>query len=271
MSAQKAHETETSTSAVADAPSGTIRRRGLIAGAAALAAGLLATQSSEPVAAGGNSTALTMGLNDDLSNTPTVTTTMFVTGTTGGGLRVKNSYATGTVADTTRDAVQGYASNPSPNPPPIISNSGVHGRNDDLNGIGTTGVASNGTGTYGQSTSGSGVGGSSSSGSGVYGASSSGPGVYGTSVTNHGVSGFASGTGTSFITAGLFGTSNTTYGIIGNTTAAGYSGLTGTTSTAGVAALAGTALVTTAYAAYFSGKTVVEGDFYVVKHADGSG
>jgi len=86
----------------------------------------------------------------------------------------------------------------------------------------------------------------------------------GTGASGHGVYGYASGTGSSHITAGVFGDSNSTYGLIGRTTAAGYSGLTAITSTAGVAALAATSMNTGAYAAYFTGKTVVQGDFYVV-------
>jgi len=110
--------------------------------------------------------------------------------------------------------------------------------------------------------------GSAQAGIGVSGLSSTGYGVAGTSARGTGVYGSTSGAGN---VAGLYGTSSTTYGIIGNTTAAGYSGLTGITSTPGVAALAASSTTTAAYAAYFTGKTVVQGDFYVVKNPDGTG
>jgi len=126
------------------------------------------------------------------------------------------------------------------------------------NADGVQGFA-NGTGT---GVSGAGGG---NSGIGVYGAGGGPNGV--------GVKGQGTGTGT-----GLIGTSSGGYGIVGSTSASGYSGLTAITSTAGVAALAATATVNTAYAAYFSGTTVVQGNFYVVSgaksaavaHPDGS-
>ncbi|MHB8647672.1 MAG: hypothetical protein ACYDAR_17975 [Thermomicrobiales bacterium] len=140
----------------------------------------------------------------------------------------------------------------------VGASKGVYGKHTG-GGYGVYGDSNNGHGVYGTTNSG---------GYGVTGFSPDSLGVYGASTSGIGVLGATGGTG---LVAGVYGTSNSAYGIIGNTTASGYSGLTGTTSTPGVAALAATALVTTAYAAYFSGKTVVEGDFYVVKHADGSG
>jgi len=113
-----------------------------------------------------------------------------------------------------------------------------------------------------------GVHGKAGNGTGVYGTATGGYGVYGVAVSGNGVVGSTSGAGN---VAGLYGTSSTTYGIIGNTTAKGYSGLTGITSTPGVAALAASSTTTAAFAAYFTGTTVVEGDLYVVKHSDGTG
>lgn len=223
-----AHEHE-----MAPTEKGSIRRRGLIAGAAALAAGVLATRmGSEAVNAadGGN---LILGTVGDPNNV-SATLTNFTVPTTTPGLRVKQTGVA--TPDATNDALQGYATG--------ANNSGSHGRNDFLNGVGTTGVATNGTGVYGQSGSGSGVGGYSNGGNAVY--------------------GFANAPGTAAIVAGVFGDSTTTYGLIGRTTAAGYSGLTAITGTAGVAALAATATVGTAYAAYFTGQTVVQGNFFVV-------
>jgi len=110
---------------------------------------------------------------------------------------------------------------------------------------------------------------------GVRGTGTSGYGVIGDSDTGVGVAGSTGGTGT---VAGVTGTSSTAYGIIGSTTASGYSGLTAITSTPGVAALAATSTMSTAYAAYFQGTTVVQGNFFVVAgaksaavpHADGT-
>ncbi len=118
------------------------------------------------------------------------------------------------------------------------------------------------------SNNGFGVHGKAGNGTGIYGTATGGYGVYGVAVSGNGVVGSTSGAGN---VAGLYGTSSTTYGIIGNTTAKGYSGLTGVTSTPGVAALAAASTTTAAYAAYFTGTTVVEGDLYVVKHPDGTG
>jgi hypothetical protein len=86
-------------------------------------------------------------------------------------------------------------------------------------------------------------------------------GVYGAAAAGNGVVGVTYGAG---MLAGVLGTSLSGYGVIGSTTATGYSGLTAITGTAGVAALAATATVNTAYAAYFQGATVVQGDFAVV-------
>ena len=56
-------------------------------------------------------------------------------------------------------------------------------------------------------------------------------------------------------------TSATSAVVRGRTTAAGYSGLTAITGTAGVAALAATSTSPSAFAAYFTGTTVVSGNF----------
>jgi len=148
------------------------------------------------------------------------------------------------------------------------SGAGVFGINSNVVGIGVQGFNDFGPAVQGNTSAGTGVRGIATTGTGVYGYSSGGNGVYG----------FANAAGATTIVAGLYGTSNTTYGIIGNTTAAGYSGLTAITGTAGVAALAATSTVSNAYAAYFQGTTVVEGNFFVVSgaksaaipHTDGS-
>ncbi|MHB8645974.1 MAG: hypothetical protein ACYDAR_09335 [Thermomicrobiales bacterium] len=164
------------------------------------------------------------------------------------------------------------------------SNTGVQGRVGVIapNGFNNTTAVSG----YNQSTGAGGVGvrgqipNTTNAGetTGVHGINqSTGPngfGVLGVSTGGPGVVGTTSGTG---LVAGLYGTSSTAYGILGNTTAVGYSGLTGTTNTPGAAALAATALVDGAFAAYFKGYTVVEGNFAVtgnkaaaVAHPDGT-
>jgi hypothetical protein len=139
---------------------------------------------------------------------------------------------------------------------------GVYG--EGVNGRGVYGIAPSGFGVQGVSTSFYGVVGQSTSSIGVIGQSTSSIGVYGSSSGGNGVYGLASAAGTTEVVAGVFGDSTASYGIIGRTTAAGYSGLTAITSTSGVAALAATATVGTAYAAYFTGATVVQGNFAVV-------
>jgi hypothetical protein len=94
----------------------------------------------------------------------------------------------------------------------------------------------------------------------------------------NGVYGFVEHVGTTRVTAGIFGDSTASYGIIGRTTAVNYSGCTGIADGAGRAAFAG-AGTNGAYGAYFTGPTVINGDFTVVgghrknaavKHMDGS-
>jgi hypothetical protein len=91
------------------------------------------------------------------------------------------------------------------------------------------------------------------------------------------VYGFVGHVGATQVTAGVFGDSDHSYGILGRTTASGYSGCTGIASTPGTAAFAGGASGG-AICAYFTGATVVQGNFTVVggaknaavKHTDGS-
>lgn len=144
---------------------------------------------------------------------------------------------------------------------------GVYGKAGDR-GYGVTGVATNAIGVLGVSGSGVGVqgqinpGGAAANTYAVYGAnyasSGNGSGVYGVTNTGNGVVGVTTGTG---VLAGVYGRSDSAYGVIGSTTAAGYSGLTAITGTTGVAALAATSTNANAYAAYFQGTTVVQGNF----------
>jgi hypothetical protein len=173
-------------------------------------------------------------------------------------------------------AIADGASDPGP-----AQGSAIYGRGAGTTHIGIRGDSAGGNGVQGSSTSSSGVLGISTAARGVYGqipAASSAPGtigvhgeclstgtggigVMGASTNGYGVSGTTSGVG---VVAGLYGTSNTAYGIIGHTAAAGYSGLTAITGTTGVAALAATSTNANAYAAYFQGTTVVQGNFAVV-------
>jgi hypothetical protein len=127
----------------------------------------------------------------------------------------------------------------------------VHGDNQSsgAGGIGVqgqiAGTAANTIGVYGVNYS------TGTNTTGVYGAASVGNGVVGATYGTGGV-------------AGVYGYSNSAYGVIGSTTATGYSGLTAITGTPGVAALAATSTNGGAYAAYFQGSTVVQGDFAVV-------
>ncbi|MCA1667768.1 MAG: hypothetical protein LC793_10340, partial [Thermomicrobia bacterium] len=142
---------------------------------------------------------------------------------------------------------------------------GVFGINSNAVGIGVQGFNDHGPAVQGNTSEGMGVKGiAGTTGYGVAGTSASGIGVYGT-------------TGGTGLVAGLYGASSTAYGIIGSTTASGYSGLTAITGTPGVAALAATSTVSSAFAAYFSGFTYVQGNFAVtgnksaaVMHPDGT-
>ena len=219
---------------------GAVRRRGLIAGAAALAAGVLATRMGNETVDAADGGPVSIG-----PNTYTAATTTLTGATaTVPGFRVVSQGAA--FPDTTIDAIQGFATNP-PAPPGLVNNSGVHGRNDALGGIGTTGVATNGTGVYGQSSSGSAVGAVSTSGAAVYGQSGSGTGAAGISGTGTGVYGATSasaGYGGYFTTSGNGGTA------VAGQIAGGVTG--------GAAAFVGAAAAPN-FAAYFTGNVVVTG------------
>ncbi|MHB8645969.1 MAG: hypothetical protein ACYDAR_09310 [Thermomicrobiales bacterium] len=279
----------------------TLKRRGILAAAGAVVAGIVAKQTAQPVAAGTDGDViLGNGLFDTTKNVASAATRITSTGSAGAAFR-----AWGTNGDRGMEAISDNSAallattegGNSPDSRAVIvtqNNAGDRGIGVDVvinysvNGIGLKGTVLSsggvgaqgqcdkpfGVGVFGESSSYYGVHGTTKTGIGVVGEATPGGngtsniGVYGLSATGIGVYGTTGGTG---LVAGVYGTSTTAYGIIGSTTASGYSGLTAITSTAGVAALAATSLNASAYAAYFSGKTVVEGDFYVVKHADGTG
>jgi hypothetical protein len=214
-----------------------MKRRGLIAGAAALVAGVLAKQAAEPVAAGVDGDVVAGGTTVAAATTSLGTTALL---TTSPALLVSNNF--GATGDAKGDGAQGYTRG--------ASNAGLFGRNNELNGVGTWGEAPNGTGAFGDSSSGSGVAGSSSSGAGVYGSSSSSNGVFGTSASGFGVWGEA-GTG------------------------AGSGGVVGVARSAGTVGFQALAVSPAVYAGFFVGTVTISGSlgvagskFAVVKGAD---
>jgi hypothetical protein len=227
-----------------------LKRRGLIAGAAALAVAALASKANVEDVAAANGDPLLIGNNATPPGYQTATSGTWLATTsvtTAPAFRATNAF--GGTPDAHGDGIQGYTVG--------TSNAGIFGRNNELNGVGAWGEAPNGTGTFGDSNSGSGVAGSSVTGAGIYAQSTSGAGVFGVSNSNNGVYG-QSATG-----YGVYGLSNGGYGVVGVTTAAGFGGCTGITSTPGASAFVGGAPAGS-YAAYFSGATVVQGDFAVV-------
>jgi len=272
-----------------------LKRRGILAAAGAVVAGIMAKQMAEPVAAAevfnipGDYTASAIGTVWKITNTGSGNGIQALGGALGVGAGANNAGGTGVFGGCDATGGMGVYGR-------AAVATGVYGQSSgDTNSMGVHGKhMSNGYGVYGESAAGGygvtgvtsgdsdvsrgvfgsvpnygyGVYGHAGIGSGVYGTAAGGVGVYGTATSGTGVYGSTSGAGN---VAGLYGTSSTTYGIIGNTTAAGYSGLTGVTSTPGVAALAAASTTTAAYAAYFTGTTVVQGDFYVVKNPDGTG
>lgn len=214
-------------------------RRGLIAGAAALAAGLLAARAGESVAAA-------YALQGDATNAAGATTTISGALAAGPILRVANNSA---LTDAAGDAIQGYAANTNGG---TLVNAGIFGRNNDPNGVGVRGNAPNGQAVVGETAGGVALSGTATTGDGVYGSSTSGTGVYGTSSNLYGVFGVA-GAG------------------------AGAGGVIGYTNTANGVALGGSAASPGLYAGYFTGAVTVSGNFAVtgtksaaVKHPDGS-
>jgi hypothetical protein len=244
-------------------------RRGMIAGAAAVAATMVAAKTADSVKANGE--VITVG-----SYIQTITAETHLAGSMAANNALmhlsENGQGLGLESYANAQGVLGWS----------LLNNGVDGTTNSNNascaGVYGYGVPG-GNGVVGESTGSAGsygVWGKTDTGKAVVGqASGSGFGGSFTSSTNHGVHGSTFGTG---VVAGVYGTSTTAYGVIGRTTAPGYSGLTAITGTPGVAALAATSTVPTAYAAYFQGTTVVQGNFFVVgggksaavPHADGS-
>lgn len=218
-----------------DRKRGLLKRRGLIAGAAALVAATVASRATQDVAAQGEALIVGNGANPPGFQLAT-TTTWLGSGAIGAipVFRVTNNFSS---PDVSGDGIQGFTTG--------TNNAGSFGRNNELNGVGIWGEAPNGTGAFGDSATGSGVAGSSSSGYGIYGQSGSGAGVYGS-------------TGT-----GLYGV----YGIAGSHQGSG--GVVGVATAAGTIGFAGAAFAPATDAGYFTGNVSVFGDLNVTgaKHA----
>ena len=280
-----------------------LKRRGILAAAGAVVAGIVAKQAAQPVAAAYN-------LQGDAGNTahgntqiitastyPANTPVLQVVQNTAGyifnifghqaAIRGESTVAEGVVGATAANGTAGVYGTSLVGVQDAIGvygntlYTGVFGRGGGLDSsVGVKGVSTAGVSVLGQcdTPSGTGVKGSSMNGMGVlgqiapgstanntiaiygvnYSSGANNVGVYGAANTGSGVVGVTYGTG---VLAGVYGTSTSAYGVIGSTTAAGYSGLTAITGTAGAAALAATSTNANAYAAYFTGTTVVQGDF----------
>jgi hypothetical protein len=208
------------------------KRRGILAAAGAVVAGMVAKQASAPVLA---------------ANVPIV-----VDNVAGSG--VQNN-----VVSPLQIAENGGFS--STNVVKVLSSTinvdAIFGNaQSGATGKGVHGQTNNGYGVYGEAIG--------AGGYGVAGVATNAYGVFGQSSGGNGVYGIATAAGSTQVVAGVFGDSTASYGVIGRTTAVGYSGITGITTTPGAAAFAGTSTVPGAYAAYFQGLTVVQGNFAVV-------
>lgn len=242
-----------------------VRRRGLIAGAAALVAGMLATKTTENVAAQGEGLIVGNGAVAPGYQFATAKTEIAGTVTANPILQILNGFSGS--SDPKQDGIQGYTI--------AASNAGVFGRNNDLNGVGVFGEGPNGTGAFGDSASGSGVAGSSSSAAGVYGVSASGTGVQGESTSSYGVHGHSvNGIGT-------YGQTDASgqYGVLGVSNAPNTISIGGIATGDGASAFSGGTANATGYAGYFQGHVVVIGSFDVspmgnkhglAAHPDGS-
>jgi hypothetical protein len=218
---------------------GSVARRGVLAGVAALVAGVLSRASERVALAAGNGTALTMGNNDDATNAPT-NETRLVCGAGGSGsaaLFVLNNSGNRASAilgtSGTYQGSVGFA-------PTGFAGAGVQGVTLGNIGAGVRGVGAvtaslaneparaglagyaqqdaSGVGAYGE---GRGYGvqgvassllGSTGNGTGVLGQSNSGAGVQGSSNGNVGV------LGTSSASHGLYGASTNGYGLYATST-----------------------------------------------------
>ncbi len=218
-----------------------VRRRGLIAGAAALTAGLLAQRATESVAANGATWTLPYAGSATTTDV-LIDVTQFGTGSV---LRATSNGASGAILGTV-------------NSTPTTGGTGVSGQSFATGG---------GIGVYGQATD--------SAGYGVFGFNANaGMGVRGEANTGTGVYGQANNTVNSSAPAiwgfankgtGVFGQTNTAfqYGVLGTTTATNSIAIGGIANTNGSSAFSGGTTNPNAFAGFFQGTVVVQGNFGV--------
>ena len=244
--------------------SGVLKRRGLLAAAAALAgAGLAKLARPEHVLAGTDGDVVLGAVNPPSG---TVATTTAINATVAGnpGFRVTNNAA---ATEAFADGIQGYASgdtlagvfgaNGSVNGIGVFGAAsatngvGIRGRADAATGTGALGLSSAGVAVSGQSSTGIGVRGDSAGSYGAYGLSQSGPGVFGGS--NSGVGVYANSNETTGVFAtgaqrAVWGRTGSGIGVFGQATGTGGFGVYGVAP-----------LVPNTWAGYFEGNVYVSG------------
>jgi hypothetical protein len=266
-----------------------LKRRGLVAGAAALIAGAVATQVAQPVSAGADGDVV-LGA----SNTTTATTRITNTATGNGGIALfltseSGSDGNGLVALSTGIGVSASTS----------GSTGVAGASSSDTGAGVEGIAQNnagGTGVLGRSFSSIGIGvqGTSTGGTGVMGQTTTGLyGVFGTSGApgGVGVGGTAKGgfgllgtvtdgfavLGQAVTGNGLFGFSQRNHAVVGQTAQPFFGGVLGVATIANTVGIYGSTKngatnVAGAFAGFMDGNFVVATGVKsaAVPHADGT-
>jgi hypothetical protein len=281
-----------------------LRRRGLVAGAAALVAAALATRIAQPV--GATQLVGTNNFNGAL-DTNADGVQGYAAGTNAGVFGRNNDFNGVGVSGVAPSGIG--VSGASANGPGVsgtsTSNIGVFGQSGNVGVYGDATVgAGNGTGVQGVTTSGNGVVGvnSGSGGNGVYGGSTSSTGVagisqswygvYGQSNNNHGTVGVSNSDlgvyGQSNSGFGVYGYSTSGHGVIGNTggiygvvgfcgPGTGGAGIMGYATTPGGIALGATAISPATTAANLSGNVFINGSLTIngaksaaVPHPDGS-
>ncbi len=294
-------ETRTDTQAAGvETERGAVKRRGLIAGAAALVAGLAAkgmSESTRVAAADGNP--IVIGAADNsgtvvtaLSSNNTTDVLRIINFGTGAGLHGLAGSGIGVFGESdTGPAVRGV--------------SGPNGSEDGVRGIangtgrGVSGFAGTGIGVQGNASgTGKGVEGLAMSGIAVNGQSQTGPGVRGTTAAGsaddggrfladkgRGAAGFSNtgygvyGSGSAGIGVyGVSGGGSSPFGVVGTVTAAPGFGLFGIVNVAGAVGFAGGAGIAGAIAGQFSGPVNIynsvpgaNGDLYVQGNQTASG
>jgi hypothetical protein len=237
----------------------TLKRRGLLAAAAAFVAGLVAKVAETPVAAGSDGDVVLGGGNTTSGVTEIINTGFGVQAT---------ALELFSVNDTFSEGLFSYA-----------SSIGVSGASQGQgNGIGVAGYSSgaSSTGVFGDSDTGVGVRGHCETSTGVLGLSTSGVPVFGQVAAGSSANTIAiyaqnystfAGPGPGAGGFGIYGISAKGHGLVGATATAGGAAVVGATN--GVAG---------AYAGAFYGRVIVSGDFTVaggaksaaVPHPDGS-